>query len=161
MNYKKRQVTETNCYWVNKNKKRCTTSLVIKLLQSKSFYYHKIWSVCEEVKKQKKSWTSSKVKTGAAIVDKNSGVLSEKLHIFPKWNSTPFVYNVDITLTWIHDGNWIGLLTGASFGKTRGWKQPSCSSVVKWINKMHASLELKAIALWKDFKNTFSSEKKK
>jgi len=36
-----------------------------------------------------------------------------------------------------------GLLTGASFGKTRSWRQPSCSSIVKWINKMHASLELK------------------
>ena len=35
------------------------------------------------------------------------------------------------------------MLTGASFGKTRSWRQPSCSSIVKWINKMHASLELK------------------
>lgn len=42
-----------------------------------------------KVKKQKKSWTSSKVKTGAAIVDKNSGVLNEI--IFPKVNSLLYI----------------------------------------------------------------------
>lgn len=57
-------------------------------MQSKSFYYVKYEVFVKRWRNRKSHGLPARVKTGAAIVDKNGGVLSEITHI-PKGNGIP------------------------------------------------------------------------